>query len=95
MRPLAVMLGIVMGSTVSVAVALALTLIVFLALPDQSERLQPELGPLARSLAGAVALAMVSSASFYGELREREWRGPAHAALGVSAMVTVWLAWPR
>ena len=33
MRPLAVLLGIVMGSTVSVAVGLAMTLTVFLFLP--------------------------------------------------------------
>ncbi len=94
MRPLAVLLGIVMGSTVSIAVALGLTLIVFLALPDQSDRLASELAPLARNVTGALVLATVASLSFYGELRLRAWRFRAHALLTAAMLAVAWLAWP-
>ena len=42
MRPLVVLLGIVMGSTVSIAVALLLTGVVFLLLPEYGARLADE-----------------------------------------------------
>ena len=45
MRPLVVLLGIVMGSTVSIAVALLMTGLVFLLLPEYGERLADESGP--------------------------------------------------
>ncbi len=95
MRPLAVLLGIVMGSTVSIAVALALTLIVFLAMPDQSDRLAAEFAPLARSVSGSLALAIVASLSFYGELRLRSWRLVAHTLLAAAMLAVAWLLWPR
>jgi predicted membrane protein len=95
MRPLAVLLGIVMGSTVSIAVGLAMTLIVFLALPDYSARVGQEFVPLLRTLAGAVALAAVAAASFYGELRDLRWRRIAHVALAVGLLAVALVAWPR
>ena len=51
MRPLAVLIGIVMGSAVSLAVGLALTWVVFLFLPEQEARLAAEKGPLMRAVA--------------------------------------------
>jgi hypothetical protein len=95
MRPLTVLLGIVMGSAVSITVALTLTLVVFLALPDQAERLQSEFAPLLRNLGGSFMLAAIAVASFYGELRNRPWRTTAHAALISVLLATAWLAWPR
>jgi hypothetical protein len=95
MRPLAVLIGIVMGSTVSITVALVLTLAVFLLLPDQSERLAPEFGPLLRTLAVALLLAGLSAASFVGELRGARWRRGAHAVLTVALVVVGWAVWPR
>ena len=46
LRPLVVLLGIVMGSTVSIALALVLTGVVFLLLPEYGARLADESGPL-------------------------------------------------
>ena len=48
MRPLAVLLGIVMGSAVSIAAGLILTWVVFLFLSDSAARFAPERLPLAR-----------------------------------------------
>ncbi|MEZ5458790.1 MAG: hypothetical protein R3E65_05580 [Steroidobacteraceae bacterium] len=94
MRPLAVLLGIVMGSTVSIAVGLALTIIVFALLPEYSDRIAEEYGPLWRSF---MAMAMVSGlavASFVGELRQRPWRRYAHVALLLVLAGGLWLFWP-
>ena len=95
MRPLVVLLGIVMGSTVSIAVALLLTGVVFLLLPEYAERLAEERGPLRWACLLSVVLATIASTSFYGELRHRGWRYAAHASLTLALAVTLWTYWPR
>jgi hypothetical protein len=95
MRPLAVLIGIVMGSAVSLAVGLALTWVVFLFLPDQEARLAPEKGPLMQAVALFTLMAVVAAVSFLGELRSRGWRPLAHAALVVALGAAVWVYWPR
>lgn len=95
MRPLAVLIGIVMGSTVSMAVGLAMTLAVFLLLPDQAARVGEELWPLTRTLGFMIGLAGVAAASFYGELRDRRWRRLANGALILALGLTGWLYWPQ
>jgi hypothetical protein len=94
MRPLAVLFGIVMGSAVSIAVALTLTLAVFLLLPDQATRLAPEFDPLMRTLGVAVVMAALSVAGFVGELRGAPWRRPAQFALVLALLAVGWMAWP-
>lgn len=95
MRPLAVLLGIVMGSTVSITIGLALTLIVFALLPEHSERIGEEFGPLLRTFLAMLFAAVVAAASFVGELRLRPWRHLAHAALAAMLAAVAWLYWPR
>jgi hypothetical protein len=95
MRPLTVLLGIVMGSTVSLAFCLLLVWIVFLLMPDKAQQFAPEQGALLKAVALFTVFSAASAASFYGELRSRPWRLPAH--LGTLAMLglTVALYWPR
>ena len=50
MRPLAVLLGIVMGSAVAVAVSLGMTAVVFVLLPEYHVRIDPERAALGRGL---------------------------------------------
>jgi hypothetical protein len=95
MRPLAVLLGIVMGSTVSISIGLALTLIVFALLPEYSERIDDEYGPLLRSFAAMLVVSAVAVASFVGELRQRPWRYYASAALLLLLAGGLWSYWPR
>ncbi len=95
MRPLAVLLGIVMGSTVSVAIGLAMTLVVFLFLPEYSARVDAEFAPLLRTLGVTVLLAATAVASFYGELRGEAWRRPAQVALVVFLLAIALVAIPR
>jgi hypothetical protein len=95
MRPLVVLLGIVMGSTVSIAVALLLTGVVFLLIPEYGVRLADERGPLMVACLLSVLLAGVAATSFYGELRIRTWRFAAHGALLVTLAFALWTYWPK
>jgi hypothetical protein len=94
MRPLTVLLGIVMGSTVSLAVGLLLTWIVILFLPQNETRFAPEHVPLLRAMAVFTLFAAAASASFYGDLRSRPWRFAAYGATLLMLGVAVWLYWP-
>jgi len=95
MRPLVVLLGIVMGSTVSIAVALLLTGVVFLLLPEYAERLSDERGSLVSACTLSLLLASMAVTSFYGELRQRGWRWLAHAALALTLTGVLWVYWPK
>ena len=95
MRPLVVLLGIVMGSTVSIAVALLLTGLVFLLIPESNERLADEHGPLGLACVLAVLLAAIAVTSFYAELRRRSWRIAAHAGLALMLAIALWSYWPK
>jgi hypothetical protein len=95
MRPLVVLLGIVMGSTISIAVALLMTGVVFLLLPEYGERLAEERNPLLTACLLSVLLATAAAASFYGELRARSWRFAAHGALAVMLILSLWTYWPK
>jgi ABC-type antimicrobial peptide transport system permease subunit len=94
MRPLTILLGIVMGSTVSLAVGLLGTWIVILFLPKDAERFAPEHAALLHAIAIFVALAAASAFSFYGDLRSRAWRLPAHAVSLLLLATTIWVYWP-
>ena len=95
MRPLVVLLGIVMGSTVSIAAALLLTGVVFLLLPEYQARLADESQSLLAACFLSVLLAGVAATSFYGELRGRSWRYAAHGALVLALAVALWTYWPK
>ena len=95
MRPLVVLIGIVMGSTVSIAVVLLMVGVVFLLMPESAGRLAEERQPMLLACAVLVPLAGVASASFYGELRMRPWRLAAHAALLAMLAVALWTYWPK
>jgi hypothetical protein len=95
MRPLVVLLGIVMGSTVSIALALLLTGVVFLLMPEYADRLADERRPLLLACTLSLLLAAIAVTSFYGELRQRGWRFGAHAALAAVLAVALWTYWPK
>jgi hypothetical protein len=94
MRPLTVLLGIVTGSAVALAVALGMTGVVFLLLPEYSARLAAEQAPLLKGLAWSWSLALVSAASFVGELKNASWRRPAQLLLVVILAMLAWRFWP-
>jgi hypothetical protein len=95
MRPLAALLGILMGSAVALAAGLLMTWIVILFLPAEQARFAPEHGALVRAVLVFTAFAGITAASFYGEQRERRWRVAAHAATLAMFALAVWLYWPK
>ena len=95
MRPLVVLLGIVMGSTVSIALGLLMTAAVFLLLHGSHSRLVDESRPLMATCLISVLLAAVAAASFYTELKQHRLRFLAHAVLVAGLAFAVWTYWPR
>jgi hypothetical protein len=94
MRPLAVLIGIVMGSAVSLAVGLALTWVVFQFLPAEAGAWTAEERPLVQAVGLFGLLAAVAVASFVGEVRGRPWRHLAQAGLVLVLGLAVWVYWP-
>jgi hypothetical protein len=95
MRPLVVLLGIVMGSTVSIALGLLMTATVFLLLHGSHSRLVDESRPLMATCLMSVVLAAVAALSFYAELKQHRRRFLAHALLIAALAIAVWSYWPR
>lgn len=95
MRPLAMLIGIVMGSTLSIFVSLSLTGIVLLFLPERADRFAEERGPLLQAISLAFVLTALAAASFIGEIRARTWRAAAHLALVAGLVFAGWVYWPR
>lgn len=83
-----------MGSAVSLAVGLGLTLVVFLLMPEHADRLAAEWKPLLRAVLLFALISTAAGGSFYGEIRERRWRFPAHAVTVLLLGVAVWTYWP-
>jgi low temperature requirement protein LtrA len=94
MRPMAVLIGIIMGSAVALTASLTMSAIVFLLLPEYSARLASERLPLLKALLWAWSLTGVAAASFVGELRGRRWRYAAQVLLAAMLAALGWLYWP-
>ncbi len=95
MTPLAVLMGILMGSAVTITVGLALVLIVFLLMSHDYPALARETAPLLKSFFLFLALAFVSSYAFMGVLRLRPWRFWAVGATALTVAALAWHYWPR
>ena len=95
MRPLAVLLGIVMGSSIAVAVSLGMTAVVFLLLPEYHLRIEPERAALYRGLAWSWSIAGVAAAAFIGEVRSLPWKRLPQSLLLALLLLLSWIYWPR
>ena len=94
MRPMAVLVGIIMGSAVALTASLTMSAIVFLLLPEYWVRLSSERWPLIKGLLWAWSLTAVASASFIGELRGYRWRYATQALLAAMLTALGWIYWP-
>lgn len=95
MKPLTALLAILAGSAVTLATGLVMTWIVILLLPEQEQRFAPEHAHLVRAILVFTLFAAVAGTSFYGQLRERRWRGAAHGATLAVFALALWLYWPQ
>lgn len=94
MSPLTVLTGIVMGSAVTIALGLAMTLAVFLILSGQHPRLSREYGTLLVSFGLFFALALAAASAFVGVLQRRHWRWYAQAATWLMILAIGFHYWP-
>ncbi|HEY4647382.1 MAG TPA: hypothetical protein VIH25_14010 [Steroidobacteraceae bacterium] len=95
MRPLTVLIGIIMGSSVSIALGLGMVLIVFLILGGERPQLREEFRPLLTAVTLFTVLSGLALAAFLGNLRQRSWRRVALAGLWGGLLLVGWFYWPR
>ena len=81
LRPVAVRIGIIVGSAVAMTASLTMSPMVFLLLPEYWARLAPERLSLLKGLASSCSLAAIGGMSFVGELRHWRWRYGAQIVL--------------
>ncbi len=94
MNPFTVILGITLGSLVSIAFSLAGVLFVFWFLQDESPRFDAELPALLRSTAIFFVLAGVAAVSFLGTVKSKRWRHGALAFLWLGLIGAGLYYWP-
>jgi hypothetical protein len=91
---MAVLILIIWGSAVALTVALTMSAIVFLFLPEYHARLASEWHPLLKGLLWGWSLSAVGAASFIGEVRDRRWRyQPQIVLAGMLTALTI-IYWP-
>jgi len=94
MRPLFVITGILLGSCASIALSLAMVVIVFLFLGDEYPRLQYEFRPLLKSMFIFLGMTVLTAGSFYSLARMRRWRIWSQAAMWLGLVATTWYYLP-
>ena len=94
MRPLTVVTGILLGTSLSIAVSLAAVLLIFVILGDDYPRLRHEFWPLVHSVLIFFGMTLISAASFYALLiGHRLWLW-AQAGMWLGLLGTGWYYWP-
>jgi len=93
--PLAVLMGIIMGSAVTISIGLAMVLVVFLLMGGEYPTLTREYGALLTSFLLFLSLAFVSSAAFVGVLRTASWRWYAQGATWLTVAALAVHYWPK
>jgi uncharacterized membrane protein len=94
MQPFSVILGIVLGSLVSITFSLAVVMLVFWILRDDDPRFAAEMPELVRGTLIFSSLAAAAALAFTGALLRRRWRFLALAVLGTGLFGTAYYYWP-
>ena len=94
MQPFTAILGIVLGSLVSLAFGLAVVLFVFWVLRNDNPRFAAELPELARAAVIFLLLAILSGFGFLGTVRARRWRYGPLAMMWLGLLLVGWYYWP-
>jgi hypothetical protein len=95
MRPFTILLGILLGSAVSIAFGLFTVWIVFFVLAGRHPELRDEMPRLLASFGAFVILTAASGLSFLGELQMRRWRLWAQLATLLSLLMLGFIYWPK
>ncbi|MDH4073001.1 MAG: hypothetical protein OEV41_07845 [Gammaproteobacteria bacterium] len=94
MRPLTVITGILLGSSLSIAFSLGAVLIVFTVLGTDHPRLNHEFRPLLASFAVFTLMTAICGASFYTLLRDHRTRWAAQAGMWAALLGVGYYYWP-
>lgn len=94
MRPLSVITGILLGSCASIAISLAMVVIVFLVLGDEYPRLQHEFRPLLKSMFIFLGMTVLTAGSFYSLVRMLRWRLWSQLLMWLGLSATIWYFLP-
>lgn len=94
MRPLTVVTGILLGSSLSIAISLSAVLLIFLVLNDDYPRLQHEFRPLTQSVLIFILMTAFTALSFYTLIKnDRRWLW-AQGLMWAGLVCTVAYYWP-
>jgi len=94
MHPFTVILGIILGSLVSIAFGLAVVAFIFWLLQADYPRFADEMPLLLRSAGLFIGLSVVAGAGFFAVLQGRRWRYPVLALLWIGLFGAGWYYWP-
>lgn len=94
MRPLAVITGILLGSSVAIALGLGVVLFIYWLIGAEQPAMQREIPALRTSTAIFFVLSLVAGAAFYAQLVTKGWRWLALALLAALLLATGIYYWP-
>ena len=94
MQPFTVILGIVLGSLVSIAFSLNVVLFIFWVLYDDHPRFSGEMPEVVRGTLIFSYLAVVAGASFFGTVTRQTWRHVGLGLLWASLLAAGFYYWP-
>jgi len=94
MGPLGFLTGVVLGSAASIALVLAMVVVIFAVTAGGQPALGREYAGLLASAGLFGMLAAVAAAAFIGVQRGRSWRWLAQGAMWLALVLTGWYYWP-
>lgn len=93
-RPLAVITGILLGTSVAIALGLGVVLFIYWLIGADEPALQREIPSLRTSTAMFFGLTVVAAGAFYGQLVRKWWRWPLLALLLLLVFAVGLYYWP-
>jgi len=94
MGPLGFLTGVVLGSAASIALVLAMVVVIFAFSAGGQPALGREYPGLLTSAGLFTVLAGLAAAAFVGLQRERAWRWAAQGAMWLALALVGWYYWP-
>ena len=94
MQPIAIITGILLGTSLSIGLSLCVVLFLFFLLMDDHPRLASEFPALLASAGIFVLMTTICAISFVGVLRERSWRWYSQVAMWSGVVMTVFYYLP-
>lgn len=93
-RPLAIITGILLGSSVAITLGLAVVLFIYWLLGGEQPAMQREIPALRANTAIFFGLTVVAAAAFYSQLVAKWWRWPVFAVLVAVILLIGFYYWP-